>query len=108
MYFKLNRLDSVVLMHNVWMQQDFGDGNNNADKTFEEMVLAIQRGGLMGLELLEACLYCCNMNHEDSEIGFQHPFGIPLKQFVGRVIGHDYTYDYYYNVVRPKGKYVKN
>lgn len=96
---RISRLDSVVLLLNVWVCEDH---DNHADLTFEELVKAISKGGLMDEALLESCLYCCNMNDENEYIGFHHPFDKELKQWLPRLIGADYEFDYTYNRIIPK------
>lgn len=97
----ISRLDSVILMHNVWICED---SDIHADLTFDELIKAINNGGLMDESLLEACLYCCNMNYENEDIGFHHPFEMEFKKWVKGLIGYDYAFDYDYNNIIPKVK----
>lgn len=98
---KISRLDSVILMHNVWLCED---NDTHADLTFNELIAALAKGGLMDEGLLESALYCCNMNFENDKVGFQHPYEADFKTWVQELIGHDYAFDYRYNQIVPKVK----
>ena len=53
----------------------------------------------MNMELIQDALYCCNMNYENEEVGFNHPFNKDFKKFVNDLIGFDYEFDYTYNLI---------
>lgn len=106
MFRKISRLDSLIFLYNI---VNCEDNDAHADLTYEELLKVVSKKCIMDDDMLAACLYCCNMNYENEEIGFWHPYDMEFKQYVQNIIGHDYAYDYVYNQIVPKVKgYEKN
>jgi len=94
-HFRVNRLETTVLLHNIFHCED---ADNDADRTMEELVSSLEYNrGYVEKSVLESALYCCNMNNEQGK--YWHPFRQPIKMFIKTLLGSGFTFDYYYHLI---------
>jgi hypothetical protein len=98
--YSISALETVVLMENVVKCED---ANNDADRTVEELISEIDAfDGYVSKTILEAALYCCNIQSEDKK--FWHPHGWSFDQFVHELLPKYHEFNKYYNWITRKDK----
>ena len=105
--YPVSPLEAVVLVYNVL---SCPDAANDADRTVEELVSEIDTfDGYLSKGVLEAALYCCNLNDEyerkihvtedGTEVKFWHPFKVNIERFLTDLLPPGQKFDRYYNIL---------
>lgn len=98
--YPISPLEAVIIIHHVLTSDD---AENDADRTVEELVSEIDDfDGYISKAVLEAGLYCCNMEAEKDN--FWHPFDYSFEKFIKDLLPRDQQFDRYYNYIKDKEK----
>lgn len=109
--YPVSPLEAVVLIRNIY---DCPDAENDADRTVAELVREIDDGdGYLSGPVMEAALYCSNLNEENSRkvntdpekvkgVSFWHPHEWDFNRFVKNLLPVGKVFNRYYNQIRVK------
>lgn len=94
--FYVGLLNRTVLIYNV---VTCDDAKNDAEGTIKGLVSRLEYDrDPVTRKMLEAALYCSNINHEDDK--FWHPYKKSFRTFVQELAEDMWWFDEYYNLIR--------
>lgn len=98
--YSISHLEGVVLINNIVHCEE---ASNDAERTMQELISEIDvNDGHLSKTVLEASLYCCNMQAEDKK--FWHPYGWTFDKFVFELLPVRHEFNKYYNWITRKEK----
>ena len=99
--YKLTISQRLILVYHCFeAANDPEIGFEDAWRTVEELVEALDNFNFVYRNLLESALWCCNLLDEKGK--FWHPMGLSFEEYLHTILKKDEDFDYFYNLIVKK------